>query len=420
MIERIQKLRGFREFYPQQMVARRKVFDVMYKVARSFGFHEIDTPSLEPLELFRIKSGDEIIQQTFSFVDKGGREVTLIPELTPAVARMIAQRKDLNFPVKVFSISKMWRYEEPQSGRLREFYQFNADIFGSSKPHADAEVIALAMKTLDTLGLEKKYVIKINDRLLMEELLNDLGIFEKIEDVLRVIDKRGKVDDDTFVEMLTNIGIKDAIIDSMMSILEIRGCVHDLTDVLGKYKNYRRLVDISEIVEMYDVKSDLIVDLSIVRGLAYYSSTVFEGHDAKNELRAILGGGRYDGIVKLFGGDDVPAVGFAMGDAVLEILMRRENLWPPETISVDYYVAIVGKQARKDGIKIVNSLRNRGYTVDVDIMERSLTKQLKYASAIGARKVIIIGENEIETGKVLIRDMVSGEQEEINISEFIA
>ena len=418
-LDKIQKLKGFREFYPEVMAARRKVFDTMHRVARSFGFHEIDTPSLEPLELFRIKSGEEIVQQTFSFVDKGGREVTLIPELTPSVARMVANRKDLPRPVKWYSIGKMWRYEEPQSGRLREFYQFNADIFGSPKPEADAEVIALAMKILDSLDLGGKYIMRVSDRILMEEILRGIGVEGDLWEVLRVIDKKEKVDEEKFREMLSGVGLVDKQIDDLLSILDVRGRCDELSDVLGKYPQYQRLSRIFELVEAYNVKGEIILDLSIVRGLAYYSSTVFEAHDAKRELRAILGGGRYDGVVELFGGEHTPAVGFAIGDAVLEILMKREGVWPEEKISVDYYIAVIGDSARKTGIKIANSLREKGFRVDLDVMGRSLSKQMKYAARINARKVIIVGEDEVKKGAVIIRDMASGEQEEKRIKEIV-
>jgi len=418
-LDKIQKLKGFREFYPEVMAARRKVFDTMHRVARSFGFHEIDTPSLEPLELFRIKSGEEIVQQTFSFVDKGGREVTLIPELTPSVARMVANRKDLPRPVKWYSIGKMWRYEEPQSGRLREFYQFNADIFGSPKPEADAEVIALAMKILDSLDLGGKYIMRVSDRILMEEILRGIGVEGDLWEVLRVIDKKEKVDEEKFREMLSGVGLVDKQIDDLLSILDVRGRCDELSDVLGKYPQYQRLSRIFELVEAYNVKGEIILDLSIVRGLAYYSSTVFEAHDAKRELRAILGGGRYDGVVELFGGEHTPAVGFAIGDAVLEILMKREGVWPEEKISVDYYIAVIGDSARKTGIKIANSLREKGFRVDLDVMGRSLSKQMKYAARINARKVIIVGEDEVKKGAVIIRDMASGEQEEKRIEEIV-
>ncbi len=418
-LDKIQKLKGFREFYPEIMVPRRYVFDTMHRVARSFGFHEIDTPSLEPLELFRIKSGEEIVQQTFSFVDKGGREVTLIPELTPSVARMVANRKDLPRPVKWYSIGKMWRYEEPQSGRLREFYQFNADIFGSPKPEADAEVIALAMKILDSLNLGGKYIMRVSDRILMEEILRGIGVEGDLWEVLRVIDKKEKVDEEKFREMLSGVGLVDKQIDDLLSILDVRGRCDELSDVLGKYPQYQRLSRIFELVEAYNVKGEIILDLSIVRGLAYYSSTVFEAHDAKRELRAILGGGRYDGVVELFGGEHTPAVGFAIGDAVLEILMKREGVWPEEKISVDYYIAVIGDSARKTAIKIANSLREKGFRVDLDVMGRSLSKQMKYAAKINARKVIIVGEDEVKKGAVIIRDMASGEQEEKRIEEFV-
>jgi len=418
-LDKIQKLKGFREFYPEVMAARRKVFDTMHRIARSFGFHEVDTPSLEPLELFRIKSGEEIVQQTFSFVDKGGREVTLIPELTPSVARMVANRKDLPRPAKWYSIGKMWRYEEPQSGRLREFYQFNADIFGSAREEADAEVIALAMKILDYLNLGGKYIMRVSDRILMEEILKGLGVKENLWEVLRVIDKKEKVEEGRFREMLSDVGLSGRQIDDLLTILDVSGRCDELSDILGKYPQYQRLSRIFELVEAYEPEGEIILDLSIVRGLAYYSSTVFEAHDSKRELRAILGGGRYDGVVELFGGEPTPAVGFAMGDAVLEILMKREDVWPEEKISVDYYIAVIGDSARKTAIKIANSLREKGFRVDLDVMGRSLSKQMKYAARINARKVIIVGEDEVKKGTVIIRDMVSGKQEEKRIEEIV-
>ena len=407
----LQRLRGFRDMYPEYMRARRIVFDKICSVARNFGFHEVDTPSVELLDLFRIKSGEEIVKQTFSFVDKGGREITLIPELTPSVARMIAARKDLIKPVKWFSFPKMWRYEEPQSGRLREFYQFNADIFGVANITADAEVMALAMEILDSLGLKDKYVMKFSDRILMEELLRSLDI-EKIEEAFRVIDKKDKIPEERFYEEMLKI-TREENVDSLISLLKLSG---DVDTILSKLEHFDRseiLASLKDLLKAYGKTATL--DLSIVRGLSYYTGVVFEVHDANGEFRAVLGGGRYDRVVELFGAQPTPAVGFGMGDAVLELLMRREGVWPEEKIEVDYFIAII-PGFRKEAIEIAMELRRSGYVVDIDLSERSIGKQLKYANRINAKYTIIVGE-EIKNGEVALKDMESGEQRNVKIEK---
>ena len=407
----LQRLKGFRDMYPEQMRARRIVFDRICSVARNFGFHEIDAPSVELLDLFRIKSGEEIVKQTFSFVDKGGREITLIPELTPTVSRMIAVRKDLIKPAKWFSFPKMWRYEEPQSGRLREFYQFNADIFGVKDIYADAEVMALAMEILDSLGLKNRYAMKFSDRILMEDILKSMGIRD-IEGAFRIIDKKNKIPEEKFREEMEKIGGKDNT-DSLFEILQIQGDVDSALTKLDHFERSDVLGELRDLLVTYGKRT--VLDLSIVRGLAYYTGVVFEVHDISGEFRALLGGGRYDRVVELFGAQPTPAVGFGMGDAVLELLMRREGVWPEEKIDVDYFVAII-PGFRKEAIKIAMLLRRKGYKVDMELTRRSIGKQLKYANKINARYTIIVGE-EIRKGEVVIKDMESGEQKKVKIED---
>ncbi len=409
-----QKLKGFRDIYPEAMRARRIVFDRINNVAKSFGFHEIDSPSVERLELFRVKSGDEIVNQTFSFVDKGGREITLIPELTPTVARMLAARKDLVKPVKWFSFPKMWRYEEPQSGRLREFYQFNADIFGVAGIEADAEILALAMEILDSMGLEGKYTMRVSDRLLMEEILNDMDVKDR-EAAFHLIDKMGKMPEDAFRDELFRIA-GEGPGEQLLEILKIKGTVDDVVSNVASKNRGETLLKLQELMDAYGKK--ITLDLSIVRGLAYYTGIVFEAHDYKGEFRAILGGGRYDNVVQLFGGEKTPAVGFGMGDAVLELIMKREGMWPEERIEVDAFVAVV-KGYRGDAVKIATKLRRMGYAVDISLQDRSLGKQMKYANRINARYVVIVGE-EIKNGEVVLKNMETGEQKVKPVVELLA
>ncbi|MEM2900613.1 MAG: histidine--tRNA ligase [Thermoplasmata archaeon] len=423
----IAPLRGFREFYPEQMKARREVFDKLLSVVRAFGFRETDAPSLESLDIFKLKSGEGIVAETFSFVDKGGREVTLIPELTPAVARMVSQQKNLVKPIKWYSFPKLWRYEEPQSGRLREFYQLNIDILGVPGVIADAECIAVAVRMLQALGLRDEFVIRISDRRLLQGILTYFGV-KNIEEAYRAIDKKDKIPHEDFLKMLKSSGLDNEKLEKVVDILAIKGPfvskVAELSKIIPASETLVSVIDwlkeLASYLERYGVEKSCILDLSIVRGIAYYTGTVFECYDTKGELRAMFGGGRYDNLVELFGGEPTPAVGFAMGDAVLELLLRRANLWPEEKLYTDYFVAYTDKKFLDLAIKITNELRKKGYITEYDLLARSFAKQMKYANRLGSKIAIILGEDEVSKGKVVKRDMDSGKQELVDISEFVS
>jgi len=432
----ISPLRGFREFYPEQMKARREVFDKLISVVRAFGFRETDAPSLESLDIFKLKSGEGIVEETFSFVDKGGREVTLIPELTPAVARMVSQQKNLVKPVKWYSFPKLWRYEEPQSGRLREFYQLNIDILGVPSVIADAECIAVAVRMLQALGLKDEFVIRISDRRLLQGILTHFGV-KNIDEAYRAIDKKDKIPHEEFLKMLKNSGLENSGLESgglendkiedLVNILAIKGSfankVMELSKIIPASESLGSVIDwlkeLAIYLEKYGVEKSCILDLSIVRGIAYYTGTVFECYDAKGELRAMFGGGRYDNLVELFGGEPTPAVGFAMGDAVLELLLRRANLWPKEKLYTDYFVAYTDKKFLDLAIKIVTELRKKGYVTEYDLLARSFAKQMKYANHLGSKTTLILGEEEVAKGKVVKKDMETGKQEVVDMSEFL-
>jgi histidyl-tRNA synthetase len=409
------------------MAARRAVFDKIFHVVRRYGFREVDTPSLESLELFRVKSGEEILGQTFNFKDKGERDVTLIPELTPTVARMVVEReKALRRPIKWFSMPKMWRYEEPQSGRLREFYQLNIDIFGVSGAEADAEVIATGIDIMLNLGLEGQFVFKISDRRLMQGVLEGMKV-DNVPGVFAAIDKRAKISHDDFKVLLQKAGLNDLQLGQLLSILDSSGPMAQalqriqplLPDNEAAQGGYESLMKLLDLMMMYRMDQYCELDPSIIRGLAYYTGTVFECNDTKGELRAIFGGGRYDKIIGLFGGDDMPAVGFGMGDAVLEILMRRADVWPKEFLTTDYYVLTTSPQYRETGLFLAQSLREKNYIVETDMQGRNFGNQMKYANSIGAKKVLILGEKEMAEGKVSIKDMETGAQETKEVLVFL-
>lgn len=424
---KFQSLKGFRDFYPEDMAARRDVLDKIFRVVRRYGFREVDAPSLETLDLFRVKSGDEILGQTFNFKDKGDREVTMIPELTPTVARMVVEReKSLKRPIKWFSMPKMWRYEEPQSGRLREFYQLNVDIFGVSGAEADAEVIASGIDIMLNLGLEGQFIFKISDRRLMQGVLEGLKI-DNIAGVFAAIDKRAKITHAEFKDLLLKAGMNDMQLGTLLSVLDSRGpfstALMQLQPLLPQNEaaqgGYESLLKLLELLSMYHMEQYCVLDPSVIRGLGYYTGTVFECYDTKGELRAIFGGGRYDKIIGMFGGDDMPAVGFGMGDAVLEILMRRANVWPKESIATDYYVLTTLLEYRETGIFIAQSLREKNNIVETDMQGRNFGNQMKYANSIGAKKVLILGEKEMAEGKVSIKDMETGTQETKEVLAFL-
>jgi histidyl-tRNA synthetase len=416
---KFQSLKGFRDFYPEDMAARRAVFDKITNVVRSYGFREIDAPSVESLELFRVKSGDEIVGQTFNFKDKGDREITLIPELTPTAARMVVEKeKALRRPIKWFSMPKLWRYEEPQSGRLREFYQLNVDIFGVPGPEADAEVLASGIDIMLSLELEGEFVFKISDRRIMQGVCESMGI-ENIGQVFGAIDKRAKVSHEEFKKLLFDAGLNDLQMGRLLAILDSRGPMRDalpkIKGLLPRHpkvmEGFENLEKILELLSFYGMEQYCELDPSVIRGLAYYTGTVFECYDTKGELRAIFGGGRYDKIIGLFGGEEMCAVGFGMGDAVLEILMRRVGTWPEEKLSTDYYVLMASPAYREVGIFIARSLREKGMIVETDMLGRNFGNQMKYANSIGTKKVLILGEKEMAEGKVSIKDMATGQQE---------
>jgi histidyl-tRNA synthetase len=409
------------------MAARKKVFSSIKKTVEEFGFFETDTPAIELFDLYSIKSGEEIIEELYAFQDKGGRMICLRPELTPSVVRLLVSRaKELSFPVKWYSIPRLWRYERPQSGRLREFYQLNIDIFGSEDPKADTEVISCAIKLLCDLGFDKSDIeVRISDRRLLQEFLLTLGI-TNFHEVLRAIDKREKISSDDFRLMLYNANLDDCQIKKIEEFLDSKGNFLTTLEALSKqYMGESISIVINSLLKIAQNLTDrgyegfITFDPSIVRGLDYYTGMVFEVHDRKREFRALFGGGRYDNLAELFGGEHIPAVGFGMGDAVLELMMRRKNIWPEEKLELDIFIATIGN-VDTEVSRLSTVLRNNGFTVDFDIMNRNLSNQIKFASKLGAKFLLIVGERDLKEGIVTIRDLDSGKESKILLNEVIS
>ncbi|MCL4345897.1 MAG: histidine--tRNA ligase [Candidatus Thermoplasmatota archaeon] len=415
----IDRLKGFRDFYPEDMEIRENIFSTMRERARVFGFRPIDYPSLELLEMFRLKSGDEILSQTYSFRDRGDREITLIPEATPSTVRMLVARKDLPRPVRWYNIPKLWRYEEPQSGRTREHVQMNADIFGDDSAVADADIIGLACSILNSLGLESRYEVRINERKIMEYILTESGSRNILSD-MAVIDRFHKSDKEEIVSKLSANGMGSENAERMYDFLGRKYKINAIEEGIGEFFNFS---DFREKIQRLERTGEILVDNgfrdvvfnpSTVRGLAYYTGIVFEGFDIQGKFRSIFGGGRYDNLSSLFSGIEIPAVGFGMGDAVLENLMRDLDLWKQKSKVRRYYIIGIGDAGNLAAVKMAFSLRDRGIQAVAHTGGKNLSNAMKTASNLNFTHAVMIGSKEIEEKNCTVRDLASGEQKNVN------
>lgn len=412
-----QALPGFRDFYPDDAALRNHIFAVWREVAARYGFEEYDGPPLESLELYTAKSGDEIIEQLYAFTDKGGRQVALRPEMTPTLARMVAARAQaLKKPIRWFSVPQLFRYERRQRGRLREHFQLNMDILGEPAPLADAEVIAAALDVMRRLGLGPEVVrARVSDRRVLHALLEAEGLTERqVAAAYAHIDKLERESRATLVEGLVQaLGCPTAQAERVLRVGEIKG-------LDGVRQALRQLSDGEEIAEGLTVCVNALdqmglgefveVDLSIVRGLAYYTGIVFELFDTGGSLRAICGGGRYDGLLKTLGGVDLPAVGFGMGDVVLLELLREHEALPKAARTLDAFLVAVTSEDIPAVLTLARALRDRDLAVEFALKQQSVSKQLKLAGARPSRWAVVVGPDERKAGEVVVRDLGTGDE----------
>jgi histidyl-tRNA synthetase len=378
----MERLPGFRDFYPEPLPhtdvwsadARQHVFEHWRATARAYGFREYDGPPLEALELFTTKSGEEIVGQLYNFLDKGDRAVALRPEMTPTLARMIAaHERNYKKPVKWFAIPQLFRYERQQKGRLREHFQFNADIIGETSPAADAELIALLIDSLRSLGLtESDFVIRLSSRNAWQQFYSDRrGDLARAYEFYQTIDKLEREKPEVTRDKLHALGL---------SIDDIGAFIHQA-------KPTAELQEILDNLAARGLSPFVKIDYQVIRGLAYYTGVVFEAFDCKGEFRAIAGGGRYDNLVKLISGGrvDLPALGFGMGDVVLLELLKARKLLPKFDARVDVYMLIEDESQRNAALQSIQQLRNAGLTVEYSLTPLKPDKQFKRALELNAR-----------------------------------
>jgi histidyl-tRNA synthetase len=409
-------LPGFRDFYPDDYARRSYLMGIWRDVARRYGFDEYDGPPLESLEIYTRKSGEEIVQQLYEFEDKGGRHIALRPEMTPTLARMAGARaRSLRKPVRWFSIPQLFRYERKQRGRLREHFQLNVDILGESNVLADAELLAVAIDIVRATGLDSSQVrARVSDRRVLAAIFAHLGVPEdKLGSVYEIVDKLEREPRDRLEGRLADLGLDTQVVGAVLDVTELRG-IDDLEAAYGDVPSIAEAVaELSSYLASLDdlgVADFVDIDLSVVRGLAYYTGIVFELWDARRELRAICGGGRYDDLLEVIAGIEMPAIGFGMGDVVLAELLADYDLLPEPDSSVDVYIAWLGQEGRHRALKATQELRAAGLSAVFEYRDRRLGNQLKSANQMSARLAVIFGPQEIEAGQARIRDMSTGEE----------
>ncbi len=424
---KIPPVKGTRDFYPEDMAIHNWIVDGWKKVSIRNGFEEYGGPIFEYLQMYQLKSGDEIVEQLFSFKDRGDRDLAIRPEITPTLARMVNQKiNSLPKPIKWFSVPRLCRAERPQKGRLREFFQWNIDIIGEDSVLADAEVIFTTVDYLREAGLTPKDIqVKISSRKLLSAVLKKIGVpEEKLNPLYTLLDKKVKLPAEVFYATLTE-QVGDGLTKQIIEFMEIKN-FSDVVKLAGdqKYEEFdTALKELSECMFYLDqmgVEEYCVFDQSIIRGLAYYTGIVFEVHDITGELRAIGGGGRFDNLLHDFGGPKISATGMGMGDCVLEILLREKGLLDKNIPkkSLDYFVVPINEEFWRGAIKITAQLRKFGFKSTFPYKAASLSKQLKLASEQNARYCIIIGD-EYKNGDLVIKDMKTGEQKLVNKDKFL-
>ena len=411
-----QGVRGTRDFYPEDMRLRNWLFQKFHSSSLSHGFEEYDSPIIEHEELYTRKQGEEITQQLYNFEDKGGRKISLRPEMTPSLARMVMARSGaLPLPIKWYSIPQCWRYERTQRGRGREHYQWNVDIWGMEGIEADAELLSVMVHMFKSVGLtHDDVVVRISSRKVLEEVLGSLGIEgDSFTKTCVIVDKMDKLPEETVSAQLSDLGISDSSITTIQSVLSVTD-LPELRDMLSPDSMaVSELERLFQLLESYGISDWTKFDASVVRGLAYYTGPVFEAQDRGGELRAICGGGRYDKLIGTLGGRDLPATGFGFGDMVIMELLSDKGLLPDIFSRVSDVVFSMDESLRGAAMEVSSKLRGAGRTVDLVLEPKKMKWVFKHAERTGADRLVMVMPAEWESGKVRIKDLQTGEESDI-------
>jgi histidyl-tRNA synthetase len=418
-----QSYKGARDFYPEDKRLQNYIFNTWKKVCEQYGYEEYTAPVLEPIELYASKTSDEIVnEQTYSFTDRGGRTVVMRPEMTPSVSRMVAaRRQELGYPVRWYSIPDCWRYERPQRGRNRQFWQLNVDIFGIATVDADLEIISLANAIMKQFGADDSmYQIKINSRKLINIIMSQYLELDasRVKQMVRLFDKKDKLPEESFLQQARDIFQQEAATDGLVKLEKLIQA-KTLADLPEEIKNSQAVEEIQVLFTLLAEHgiTAAVFDITLMRGFEYYTDIVFEVFDKDPQNnRAMFGGGRYDGLVGAFGVEPVATVGFGMGDAPIENFIESHNLLPKLRSSTDVYVVTIG-ETLKEAQDIVRQLRLSDVNVAVDLTDRKPEKQIKAALKMGVPYLLFIGEEEIKNQKFIVRNVETQQEDTLALEE---
>ncbi len=421
-----QPARGTRDFLPEEMLRRNWVLDRIREVFEAYGYEPLGTPAFESWEMLKIKSGEDAINQIYYFRDKSDRELGLRFEWTASLCRVVASHRELPRPFKRYAIGPVWRYERPSEKRFREFWQADVDVVGVADPIADTEVLAVAVDCLKRIGFEG-FIIRLNDRRILEAFVELVGLpKERSLDVFRAVDKINKIGVDGVMEELRNAGASAEASTRLLELTALKGrpeaTIEETRELLKGLpvglSGCDALASIAGYAAAFGIEPYLMVDLSLARGLDYYTGPVFEVYaEGFKEYGSISGGGRYDELIELFGGEPTPATGISLGIERIVPLLERKGAFEGLDLGPRVYVASASDAVRAKAIEVAQMLRRSGIAADLDLMSRSLTRQLDYANRRAIKKVVIVGERELREGCVAVRDMETAEQRKVKLEE---
>jgi histidyl-tRNA synthetase len=417
--------KGVRDFYPRDKALQNFIFSKWRKVAESYGYEEMDASPLEPTELFEAKTGEEIInEQTYTFTDRGDRRVTLRPEMTPTVARMIAQKKrELNFPVRWYSIANFFRYERPQKGRLREFFQMNCDLFGASGADADMEIISMAYSIMKTFGAkDENFELRINNRKFVNFILRD---YFSLDDksaykLTKVIDKKNKINQTEFLELARIIlGNKTKDLVSILSAKNLKD-ISLIDKSFSKNEGFKEMEVLFSKLENFGIKNYRF-EPTLTRGLDYYTGIVFEVFDTGGENnRSMFGGGRYDNLLEIFGEEPVPTIGFAVGDVTMVDYLETYKLIPEYISTTELFIVTLDEKFIEEAQRIAQKLREGGVNVALNLSSKKIGDQISIANKKSIPFVLFVGSDEVTSGKFKVKNLNSGEETSLDIEGVIS
>lgn len=404
-----------RDFYPEEMRLRNSVFDAWSRAAHEFGFLQYDSCVVENLGLFKRKSGEEIVEQVYAFTDKSGRELALRPEMTPTLARMIAARQNgLAFPLKWFATAQCFRYERMSKGRKREHFQWNLDIVGETSASAEAETVACATRALEIMGLNQgTFTIKFSSRALLSALLEKADIPARLhQPVFMTLDKRGKIGNDEINKLLQEAGLDEKHIDSVFNMMNISD-VSEAADIIGHDSPcVAQIRDFTSFINSYGLQNIVEFDISIVRGLGYYTGIVFEAFDRAGKFRALFGGGRYDNLLSDLGGTPATAVGLGFGDVVVTELLLDLGIDQAGSKSFDMAIGYMAEEQHLAALRLASAFRKENLAVDLALSPEKARRFFSRAGKGGYKRAVYIGPDDLQQGKVKIKNLIDQTEEE--------